>query len=243
LASNPIGGEAMKRRSPLAISAIVPVYNEETTVSHVVNTLLISPYFSEVICINDGSTDQSWNELKKFRGCVTLIHFSENKGKGQALATGIGKARGDLVVFIDADLANLSEGHIETLLSPVLDGEADVVLGYLKRGEMPNLAAPLTGQRVYYRKDLLPHLERIAPSRFGVEVLLNDLFRDRRVKMVALRNLAGLTKVEKRKPMQALREYAKEAIEISAQLFTGKVPVLRVLFPSLNRLSDLVKGS
>jgi hypothetical protein len=208
-----------------------------------VNTLLVSPYFSEVICIDDGSTDQSWNELKKFEEDITLIHFCENRGKGQALATGIRRARGDLVVFIDADLANLSEGHIETLLSPVLNNEADVVLGYLKRGEMPNLAAPLTGQRVYYRKDLLPHLDRIAPSRFGVEILLNGLFRDRRVKMVALRDLAGLTKVEKRKPIQALREYGKEAIEISAQLFTGKIPALQAFFPSLNRVGDSVKGN
>jgi glycosyltransferase involved in cell wall biosynthesis len=217
----------------MTVSVIVPVYNEERTVSRVIESLLSSPFFTEVVCVDDGSTDRSLKELEKFGEDITLIQFEENRGKGQAMATGIERAAGDLVTFIDADLTNLTHDHIETLLSPIMQGEADVVLGYAKRGEMPNLAAHLTGQRVYYREDLLPYLDQIAPSRFGVEVLLNDLFQDKQVVMLPLQDLVGLTKAEKRSLLLAVREYLEEVNEIVSQLMRMKMPTLwAILSPS-----------
>jgi glycosyltransferase involved in cell wall biosynthesis len=216
----------MKTQNPVTFSVIVPVYNEEQTVSKVVSNLLSNPYFFEVICVNDGSTDESLRELEKFGDRIKLISFTKNQGKGQALAKGIERAKGDLVVFIDADLTNLSESHIETLLLPILRREADAVLGYAKRGEMPNLAAHLTGQRVYYKEDLLPVLDQIAGSRFGVEVLLNDIFKGKRVAMVPLQDLIGLTKAEKRSPLLAVIEYIEEMNEILSQLLRMKAPAL-----------------
>lgn len=223
----------MKTQSPITVSVIVPVYNEETTVSQVVEKLLSMGGFCELICVNDGSTDRSQKELERFAGKIKLISFIENQGKGKALAAGIEMARGDLVAFIDADLTNLSVEHVDALLSPILDGEADAVLGYAKRGDMPNLAAHLTGQRVYKREDLLPHLDRIAPSRFGVEVLLNDIFQDKRVVKVPLQDLIGLTKAEKRTLYQAVREYVEEANEIVNQLLRMKAPSLWAILSPL----------
>jgi len=223
----------MKTQNPVTISVIVPVYNEEKTISKVVNKLLSNPHFCEAICVNDGSSDRSLRELQKFGCMIKLVDLAENQGKGYALAVGIQKATGDLVVFIDADLTNLGDDHIQTLLSPILTKEADAVLGYAKRGEMPNLAAHLTGQRVYFRKDLLPFLDQIANSRFGVEVLLNEIFKEKRVAMVSLPDLIGLTKAEKRSPSLAVREYLGEAKEIMYQLLRMKAPALwDVLSPS-----------
>jgi glycosyltransferase involved in cell wall biosynthesis len=223
----------MKIQSSVTVSVIVPVYNEEKTVSQVVDKLLSMADFCEVICVNDGSTDRSQKELRKFGERIKLIHFIENLGKGEALAAGIEIAKGDLVAFIDADLTNLRKHHVDALLSSILDGKADAVLGYAKRGDMPNLTAHLTGQRVYKRVDLLPYLDQIAPSRFGVEVLLNDIFQDRVVRMVPLQDLVGLTKAEKRTPIQAAREYIEEANEIVNQLLRMKAPaVWTLLSPS-----------
>jgi glycosyltransferase involved in cell wall biosynthesis len=223
----------MNTQNPVTVSAIVPVYNEEKTVSKVVKVLLSNACFREVICVNDGSSDRSLRELEKFGDRIELISFAENQGKGQAMAEGIERAKGDLVVFIDADLTNLTDDHIETLLSPILGKEADAVLGYAKRGEMPNLAAHLTGQRAYCREDLVPFLNQIASSRFGVEVLLNDVFKEKRVVMVPLQDLIGLTKAEKRTPLLAAKEYVEEANEILSQLLRMKVPALwAILSPS-----------
>jgi hypothetical protein len=80
---------------------------------------------------------------------------------------------------------------------------------------------------------LLPHLDRIAPSRFGVEVLLNDIFQTKKVVRVPLQDLIGLTKAEKRTPLQALREYVEEANEILNQLLRMRAPTLwAILSPS-----------
>ncbi len=162
---------------PLSVSAIVPVYNEEKTVAGVVTVLLHNPAFIEVICVNDGSTDRSLDVLAGFKDEVTLIDLPENRGKGYALVAGIQAAQGELVAFFDGDLTNLSPAHIQTLLAPVLKGEADAVLGYPKKGSMPNIFSHLTGERIYYKRDLLPFLDQMAQSRFGVEVLLTICLR------------------------------------------------------------------
>ncbi len=219
----------METQGPMSITVIVPVFNEEKTVAKVIHTLLSYPGFSQIICVNDGSKDRSHQVLQQFGSRIRLIDFNENRGKGQALAAGIGEAEGDLVVFVDADFINLTHDHLEALLAPIWNGKADAVLGYPKRGEMPNLTAHLTGERVYYKSDLLPLLDEIAPSRFGVEVLLNERFQGKRVKMVPLQDLVGLTKCEKRKPFQAIREYLQEGIEILDTISKGKLSALRSL--------------
>ena len=223
----------MKRQTPKTISAIVPVYNEESTVASVVRALLSNPIFSEVICVDDGSSDRSLRILRGFGEAITRIEVERNRGKGNALARGVAAARGELVLFVDADLTNLSDEHLAAMLAPILRAEADAVLGYCRRRAIPNLTAHLTGQRVYRRSDLLPHLERMSPSRFGVEVLLNELFQGKRVKMVPLRGLVGLTKVEKRSPRKAAREYADEVLEVAWQWLRGRT-VLSRLAVSLN---------
>ncbi len=112
------------------VSAIVPVFNEEKTVSCVVGTLLKNPLINEVICVNDGSTDKSLKILKKFNHEIQIVNLKKNRGKGFALSSGIRKAKSELVVFIDSDLVNLSDKHISTLINPVLKGKAKAVLGY-----------------------------------------------------------------------------------------------------------------
>ena len=218
----------MKRQAPKTISAIVPVYNEESTVASVVRALLSNPIFSEVICVDDGSSDRSLRILRGFGEAITRIEVERNRGKGNALARGVAAARGELVLFVDADLTNLSDEHLAAMLAPILRAEADAVLGYCRRRAIPNLTAHLTGQRVYRRSDLLPHLERMSPSRFGVEVLLNELFQGKRVKMVPLRGLVGLTKVEKRSPRKAAREYADEVLEVAWQWLRGRTVLSRL---------------
>ena len=89
------------------ISAIVPAFNEEKTVAGVVNKLLSSHLISEVICVNDGSTDATAQILSAFGDKIKFLNFADNHGKGFALAQGILAASGDIVAFFDADIHNL----------------------------------------------------------------------------------------------------------------------------------------
>jgi glycosyltransferase involved in cell wall biosynthesis len=201
------------------VSAIVPVYNEEKTVGRVIKVLLKSPLVSEVIAVNDGSTDNSLKILKGFGEKIKLIKLKKNKGKGWALAEGVKQAQGQLVLFVDADLVNFNERYITKILEPIFKNQWRAVVGFRQLGRMlPSVFARLSGERAYFRHDLVPHLRKMRRTRFGVEVLLNHLFEEKPVKKVALLKLKGLYKYEKRPAGLALREYLDEGTEIARQL-------------------------
>ncbi len=200
------------------ISAIVPVFNEEKTVAGVIEVLLKNPLINEVICINDGSTDKTLMVLEDYKDKIQLINFDKNKGKSYALVEGIKRAKGEIVSFFDADLTNLSDGHINTLLEPVLENKFRAVLGHPSNGWVPDVFSNLTGERVYYRKDLIPHLEKMAKTRFGVEIFLNNLFSEEETKKIPLKKLRGLYKYEKRNSTNAFKEYLGEAVEIAQEI-------------------------
>jgi len=199
------------------VSAIVPAFNEEKTVFNVISILQSSSVINEVICVNDGSTDSTKEILERFKNDkkVKVINLDKNKGKGNALAVGIKHSKGDILLFIDADLINLTEEHIHSLLEPLLQGTHRAVLGYISGKGNRNIVADLTGQRAYLKKDLEPYIDEISKTRFGVETYLNKLFRAEDTIKVPLHNLKGLFKYEKQRADIALKEYLKEGVEIA----------------------------
>lgn len=211
---------------PVTISAIVPFFNEEKQITKVVRQLLKSPLIDEVICIDDGSTDNSLDKLQKFNGLITIITLKINHGKGYALAQGIKQANGKIVAFFDSDLTNLKLKHINALLNPILENKARVVLGYPTGGYFPSLFKDVTGERAYYRSDILPHLNAIAKTnRFSVEYYLNEIFDVSDIKRVPLKELMHLYKHEKYTMRQAVKEIAKDILAITFQL--GKTDILK----------------
>ena len=229
----------IKRKS---VSAIVPTFNEERTVAKVIKTLLKSPLINEIICVDDGSIDNSLTVLKKFKNKIGLIDLKKNYGKGFALAVGIKKAKGEIVAFIDADLTTLSDNHIATLLNPILKGKAKAVLGYPCKGwYAPYFFSNLTGERAYYKKDLTPHLEKIAKTQFGVEIFLNGLFDKKKTKKILLKQLAGLYKYEKHNSTDAFKEYLGEAVEIAQEIGRkeGLLPEDYKIIANLNKITNL----
>ncbi|MGB1813726.1 MAG: glycosyltransferase family 2 protein, partial [Rubripirellula sp.] len=87
------------------LSVIVPIYNENGTVSGVVERLKKTGIPMEIIMIDDGSTDGTSEALDEFQEVdgIKICHHAENRGKGAAIRTGIGMATGQIVVIQDAD--------------------------------------------------------------------------------------------------------------------------------------------
>ena len=125
----------------MKLSIIVPVYNEEKTVTQVLKSLenLTIPSVSkEVIVVDDGSTDATLSKIKVQKSKIKLIVHSKNKGKGAAVITGIKNAKGDYVIIQDADL-EYDPKYIGILVEPVKKRKAQVVYG-TRLNRLPNLS-------------------------------------------------------------------------------------------------------
>ncbi|OQX97449.1 MAG: hypothetical protein B6I20_12615 [Bacteroidetes bacterium 4572_117] len=206
-------------------TAIICAFNEETTIKNVVTT--VSDYFfHEVIVINDGSTDKTDEIIRKTTGLHNLKYISlpENKGKGYAMATGIENATGEIIVFIDADLSNLTEEHFSQLISPVFYKKADMVLGQANETLINydlNPFKSFTGERTLLKKDVLPIVDKMKHSRFGVETLINLYYQSegKIVKYIMLEGLNHPTKFDKTNTPQAMKEFVQEGHQIALTAF------------------------
>ncbi|TFV94761.1 glycosyltransferase [Algoriphagus kandeliae] len=127
----------------LQISAVVPVFNEEESLSELtqwISRVMHHHGFSyEIILVNDGSTDGSWEkiaELAEANGNIKGINFTRNYGKSAALDAGFKKAQGKVVVTLDADLQD-SPDEIPALYEMIEKEGFDVVSGWKKERHDP----------------------------------------------------------------------------------------------------------
>jgi glycosyltransferase involved in cell wall biosynthesis len=122
------------------ISIIVPLYNEEESLPELydwIERVMTEHKFSyEIIFINDGSTDHSWQVIeqlqKKAPDVVKGIKFRRNYGKSPALFCGFDKAQGDVVITMDADLQDSPE-EIPELYDMIVNQKFDLVSGWKKK--------------------------------------------------------------------------------------------------------------
>src|SRR5579863_2906229 len=88
------------------LSVLIPAYNEERTLEHVIDAVLKVTEDLEIVVIDDGSSDDTWQVMQSHVDGerVRSVRHEVNRGKGAAIRTGLNKARGQLVLIQDADL-------------------------------------------------------------------------------------------------------------------------------------------
>ena len=121
------------------ISVVVPLYNEAESLpeltSWIERVMKANSFSYEIIFVNDGSTDESWDvicELAKGNPNIHGVSFSRNYGKSPALNTGFGRAQGDVVITMDADLQD-SPDEIPELYRMITKEGYDLVSGWKKK--------------------------------------------------------------------------------------------------------------
>jgi glycosyltransferase involved in cell wall biosynthesis len=213
------------------VSVIIAAYNEQAFIEITITSILESGFPCEVIVVDDGSTDQTPQILKKFGGRIRVITHSINKGKGAAMVSGLKEATGEIVIFCDAHLLGLRQHHLLSLVFPLIYGSAKAVLGV----NVPEKISPslnvatfpiLTGQRAYYRADLLPLVNEMEDLGYGVETFLFTKFPRDESALVLLPGLVHLAKPKTSSVSAAAVGYLRESLEILETLMRiqGIVP-------------------
>lgn len=121
------------------ISVVIPLYNEAESLPEleawIVRVMADNHFTYEIIFINDGSTDNSWEvieNLSKTNPCVHGVSFRRNYGKSPALNTGFARARGSVVITMDADLQD-SPDEIPELYRMITEEGYDLVSGWKQK--------------------------------------------------------------------------------------------------------------
>ena len=113
------------------LSVVIPVYNEALTLAEVVVKTLVLEHLLELIIVDDGSSDQSPEVIRRLAGTDKRIRYfrhPQNLGKTAALRTGFAMTTGSVVIVQDADL-ECNPAEIPGVIKPILEGQADVVYG------------------------------------------------------------------------------------------------------------------
>jgi len=170
------------------ISLVIPAFNEEKNIGQTLKYLkkiLAKQNFNyEIIVVDDGSEDNTYKISKKLK--VKVIKLKKNYGKGKALQIGMQKAKGNILVMLDADLKE-SVGEIIKLIKPVQENKCDLAIAKFKNagisggfGILKNFAKwavkilggqyiefPLSGQRAF-KKEVFTKIKKFEKG-YGIE--------------------------------------------------------------------------
>lgn len=203
----------------MKVAAIIPAYNEENTIGAVLEALIDSSLVDEIIVVSDGSEDGTVQAAAAFEQ-VMVIDLMENRGKGGAVKAGLDRCEAGILLILDADLIGLTKAHIESLLNPVLSGEALMSVGIFEKGRVvtdfaQKMAPFLSGQRAL-KRDLLENISNLDLSRFGIEVALHSYVEDNELttEIVQLPDLSHVMKEEKLGLLKGISARAKMYWEI-----------------------------
>ena len=170
----------------MRVCAVVPAYNEARRITPVLDALTSSPSVERVVVVDDGSTDDTAAVARAHPAAAAgklSVLSQPNGGKGAAMRRGGEEAAdADVLLFLDADLIGLTVAHVESLLAPVLSGEAPMALGVFRGGNfwttLAQILAPnISGQRAI-RRELFLSIPNLAEAQYGVELAITGFVLD-----------------------------------------------------------------
>ena len=226
------------------ISVIVPLYNEEESLPELyawIDRVMKSKGFSyEVIFVNDGSTDRSWDvirELSEKSENVKGIKFRRNYGKSPALYCGFAAAQGDVVITMDADLQD-SPDEIPELYRMIMEDGYDLVSGYKqnrKKGDplsktIPTKLFNATARQVSGIHNL--HDFNCGLKAYRKEVVKNiEVYGEMHRYIPYLAKNAGFDKIGEKVVHHQARKYGKSKFGLN-RFFNGYLDLLTLWFLS-----------
>jgi glycosyltransferase involved in cell wall biosynthesis len=149
------------------VTAVVCAYNEADRISEVLEVLVTYSGFSEVIVVDDGSTDDTAVVAKRYP--VTYLRLNPNQGKGRAMDAGVKASTTPVIFFADADIKGLTHDVIARTVGPVVDGEVEMFVAMRSRA-------------IYYLRFLMAFIPLLGGERAVTKrlwAMLPDRYKDR----------------------------------------------------------------
>ena len=225
------------------ISVVIPLYNEDESLPELfawIERVMNENKFSyEVIFVNDGSTDRSWdviNELAARSEHVKGIKFRRNYGKSPALYCGFKEAQGDVVITMDADLQD-SPDEIPELYRMIKEGGNDLVSGFKqnrKQGDplsktIPTKLFNATARKVSGIKNL--HDFNCGLKAYRREVVKNiEVYGEMHRYMPYLAKNAGFDKIVEKPVHHQARKFGKSKFMGWNRFVNGYLDLLTLWF-------------
>jgi glycosyltransferase involved in cell wall biosynthesis len=184
------------------ISCVVCAYNEADRIRNILDVIVGHPALTEVIVVNDGSTDATEALLRSYPS-IRLLSHTPNRGKTYALSRGIAAARCAHLMLLDADLAGVTPADIDALAAPVMRGEAEVSISLRSNSLWIYRQLGLdfvSGERVapkWLLRNAVEAMQRL--PRWGGEVYMNEIFIRHacRIAVVRWRRVVNVRKYQK----------------------------------------------
>lgn len=170
----------------MQVEAIVPAFNEGTTIAGVVSSLVASSRVSKVIVVDDGSSDATAS-IAESAG-AEVIRISPNGGKGKAMLRALKETTSEYVGFFDADLKRFLPSHVDRMVDTAALG-FDMVCGLRDFGPVHNaiqIACPIiTGERIC-RRTMLDQIPISCWSGYAIETAMNDVIKRKGYRAAAI---------------------------------------------------------
>ena len=224
------------------ISVVVPLYNEEESLPELyrwIEKVMKANGFSfEVIFVNDGSTDNSWQvieDLSKQSENVKGIKFRRNYGKSPALYCGFKEAQGDVVITMDADLQD-SPDEIPGLYKMITDDGYDLVSGYKQKRYDP-LSKTLPTKLFNATARKISGIHNLHDFNCGLKAYRRDVIKNIEVYgemhryIPYLAKNAGFDKIGEKVVHHQARKYGKSKFGLN-RFFNGYLDLITLWFLS-----------
>ena len=157
-------------------TCIIPFYNEEDRVLQVLEVVTQIKGITQIICIDDGSTDDTSEHILAQWPQVLLVRLPYNQGKAAAVRQGVNLATNETILLMDADLQSIDKAEVEKAIQAIGRHNLDMLI--LRRINAPWFVkfdrgdTLLSGERIVKRKDLI-HILNQEVNHYQVELAIN----------------------------------------------------------------------